>query len=268
MNRIEKIIPWRLKKFTREQLVKFRLRREENVLRAVLRTFRNECDSEENVQFTLIENLREEMIRANRPVEMVYYGAGGPTKGLSDEEIRAGVKVSETTEVGIPRISSPSWKGQLLFRLIRECSPENVLELGTGYGISGLYQISALKLNGKGYFYTIDGSRENQAIASEMFLKLKSNCWSIIYGQLPEILTEVLEQVGTVDFVLIDADHSYKGTRRYFEMILPHLSKGGVLVFDDITWSRDMYRAWQEISNNSKVKSSTQVRKVGICIKA
>jgi predicted O-methyltransferase YrrM len=219
-------------------------------------------------EFASLETLREEITQADRPVEMVYYGVTRRTQGMSEEEIRSGVKLQETTKTGVPRISAPPWKAQLLFRLIRESAPEKVLELGTGYGISGLYQIAALDLNGKGHFYTVDGSKDNMAIATELFQQLHSDRWATFLGPLREILPEALKETGTLDMVFVDADHGYAGTMYNFETTYPRVARGGVWVFDDVTWSADMWRAWQEICRSGKVKNAVKVRDVGICVKA
>ncbi len=258
----------RVRRAVRILSLRYTLRDQPPIRRAVLRALRDRYTEEERARFAEIERLRDDIIAADRPVEMVYYGVGRRTQGMSEDELRAGVKVKETTKTGVPRISAKPWRAQLLFGLVRECRPEKVLELGTGYGISGLYQLAALELNGKGQFYTVDGSEANVAIATELFQRLHSDRWTTFVGPLREILPEALKQTGTLDVVFVDADHSYAGTMYNFETTYPHVSRGGIWVFDDVAWSDAMSRAWQEISSSGKVSDAVNVRELGICVKA
>lgn len=248
--------------------VRYRLRGQPHIRRAVLRSLHGAYTEEEQAQLARIEELRDEIIREDRPVEMVYYGVGRRTQGMSQDDLRAGVKVEETTKTGVPRISAKPWRGRLLFLLVRECSPAKVLELGTGYGISGLYQLAALDLNGKGHFYTVDGSKDNMAIAAELFQRLGADRWTTFLGPLRDTLPRALAETGTVDMVFVDADHGYAATIYNFETTYPHLSRGGIWVFDDITWSEEMWRAWDEISRSPKVEAAVKVHTLGICVKA
>jgi predicted O-methyltransferase YrrM len=258
----------KVKRAARLVSLAYTLRDQPAIRRAVLGSLRSKHTGDETAQFARIEALRHEITQADRPVEMVYYGVTRRTQGMSEDELRAGVKVEETTKTGVPRISAPPWKAQLLFRLVRECRPTKVLELGTGYGISGLYQLAAVELNGHGHFYTVDGSGENMAIASELFERLGSDRWTTFLGPLRETLPGVLERTGTVDMVFVDADHGYAGTMYNFETTYPYVSDGGIWVFDDVTWSPEMWQAWQEISRSEKAKNAVQVREIGICVKA
>jgi hypothetical protein len=44
------------------------------------------------------------------------------------------------------------------------------------------------------------------------------------------------------------------------------LADGALLVFDDISWSGGMKRAWKTIILDERVKISVDLRQIGICI--
>ncbi|MFC6974511.1 CmcI family methyltransferase [Halomicroarcula sp. GCM10025709] len=60
--------------------------------------------------------------------------------------------------------------------------------------------------------------------------------------------TAVTDHVESVDFVFIDADKSYTGVRRHFEMYEPLVSDGGVLAIHDTQYNEGVSRFWEEVS--------------------
>ncbi|MDE1828873.1 MAG: glycosyltransferase [Thaumarchaeota archaeon] len=72
----------------------------------------------------------------------------------------------------------------------------------------------------------------------------------------PNTVTEVKKIVGGmgIDFILIDADHSYEGVKKDFEMYSKLVSDGGIIAFHDINSGTEDHvggvpRFWSEISS-------------------
>lgn len=235
---------------------------------ALRKASRNQFSSTELQGFQLIESLRKRMTQAKRPVEMIYYGVGGPTKNCSPDQISRGVLIRETTDQGIPRISAGSWKGRLLYCLVHELAPQTVLELGTGYGVSGMYQILALKHSGRGVFHSIDASEPNQQIARELYRQLGYDKWNTHLGRLEEALPALLTKIPAPGFAYLDADHSYEGTVKYTGLLLQNLQPDGLMVLDDIHWSDGMNRAWRQAQAHPHVAESAEYRDLGIIVRA
>ncbi len=53
---------------------------------------------------------------------------------------------------------------------------------------------------------------------------------------------------------------------RYFKQVLPYLSDPAVIVFDDISWSPGMRKAWTEIENDEHVSASIDLNNIGIVV--
>ena len=66
------------------------------------------------------------------------------------------------------------------------------------------------------------------------------------------------------DCIIIDANHTYEATLRYFEISLKTLNEGGVIIFDDIYWSSEMTRAWKKIIKKKKIHISIDFFKSGL----
>ena len=47
---------------------------------------------------------------------------------------------------------------------------------------------------------------------------------------------------------------------------MPYLSNGAVVVFDDISWSTGMRKAWAEIEEDERVSASIDLHTMGIAL--
>jgi predicted O-methyltransferase YrrM len=159
----------------------------------------------------------------------------------------------------------PLW-GRFFFALVRELQPQSCVELGTGLGLSGLYEGAALRLNGSGSLTTFD--REDAArIAEEGFQRAGlSDRVTLCFGDIDETLPAVGPSLAPVDFALLDAEHSGPATTRHFELLLPHLGDQAVLVFDDITQTEEMRRAWRDIVAHPRVVFNLALRRYGVVV--
>jgi len=159
----------------------------------------------------------------------------------------------------------PAW-GAFLMRLVRELRPRSCLELGTGIGISAGYEAAALELNGGGRLITLDGSAEWAAIAEEGLASLGLGGVEFSVGPIEGTLPNVLERLAPVDYALVDAEHTEEATVGYFESIVPHMSPRGVMVFDDIPWSRELRRTWRRIAGDERVSAAFALGRMGVAV--
>ena len=65
----------------------------------------------------------------------------------------------------------------------------------------------------------------------------------------------------SIDFLFIDGDHSYEGVKNDFEMYKPLVSKGGIIVLDDI-YKKDegVPKLWNELKQEH---NCTEIGSVG-----
>ena len=92
---------------------------------------------------------------------------------------------------------------------------------------------------------------------------------AFLLGGLPFLFSDVkhfLKKNKGIDFIFIDGHHDKKATLSYFRQILPYLSDGAILVFDDIYWSSGMEKAWNTIRKDPNLKISVDFLNIGICI--
>jgi hypothetical protein len=83
-------------------------------------------------------------------------------------------------------------------------------------------------------------------------------------GPISETLPKLIQDIPKVDFALLDANHTYRSTMEYYELILPKIQSTTILAIGDIHWSREMERAWEEIKSFPEVALSIDFFECGI----
>jgi len=72
------------------------------------------------------------------------------------------------------------------------------------------------------------------------------------------------EYTRALDVAYVDANHTYEATMRYVNYLLPLLPVKGIIVLDDIHYSEQMERAWNELKADPRVTTSMDLYHVGI----
>jgi predicted O-methyltransferase YrrM len=122
--------------------------------------------------------------------------------------------------------------GAALRALAAATTAKNVVEVGTGAGVSGLWLLRGMRPDG--VLTTVDVEAANQAAAKEAFTEagIATSRYRLINGSAPEVLPRLTDSV--YDVVFVDAD---KGTYSlYYEQGVRLLRPGGVLAFDNMLW--------------------------------
>jgi predicted O-methyltransferase YrrM len=163
--------------------------------------------------------------------------------------------------------SKPRDWGRFLYRIVRELRPERCLELGTSVGMSGCYIAAGLSANSSGRLITIEGEEQAANVARGVFERVGvgARVESRI-GRFTDEMPSALQALGGVDLAFIDGHHEYAPTISYFETIREVTAPGGLLVFDDITYSREMKAAWSEVRAHAGVTGSMTIGTVGFAV--
>lgn len=198
-----------------------------------------------------IEALRKEMLKTEEWITILDLGAGS-RKGNSNQRM-----VSKIANTAL----KPRKYSQLLFRLADYLKSSTILELGTSLGITTCY-LASVQHNAR--VITMEGVPGIAVKASDNFRRMGFENIRMIEGNFDETLEPMLQQTGKVDFGYIDGNHRFEPTLRYFNQIFPYLQPGGCLVFDDIHWSKDMEKAWNEIKSDSRVSLTIDLFFIGL----
>jgi predicted O-methyltransferase YrrM len=203
--------------------------------------------------FKKIEQQRKQLMNNNNPLMdgtlSVRWGA--------DENIR----IADAC-----RASKPYRSAINLYYLIRELQPRIILELGTNLGISSSYLALAGKTDTSSKIITLDASPYRIRVAKSVHKNLGLQNISYHTGLFTNTLPGVLKENNPIDFAFIDGHHQYQPTIDYFNEIFLSSTDSTVYVFDDITWSDGMKKAWNEITNDPKVQVSFDIGVLGIVV--
>ena len=131
----------------------------------------------------------------------------------------------------LPRMLSGHFQGRVLSMLAKLIRPMHILEIGTYTGYSALCLCEGMQENGT--LHTIDIKEELVDFQRKHFDK---SPWG---EQIFQHLGEAVEIIPTLDLkfdlVFIDADK--ENYLNYFELIVPIMNKGGIILSDNVLWS-------------------------------
>lgn len=123
------------------------------------------------------------------------------------------------------------YQGRLLSILSKMVRPRRVLEIGTYMGYSALCLAEGLADDGR--VITLDVEPETHEIAKGYWSR--SALGAKIDGRLGDALAIIPELDETFDLVFIDADKPNYGA--YYDLAMPRLRRGGVILADNVLWS-------------------------------
>ena len=139
------------------------------------------------------------------------------------------------------------YQGRVLSLISRLIRPHTILELGTYTGYSALCLAEGLRPDG--FLHTIDKNEELSGMQRRYFDRSPFGAQIIQHTGLALELLPGMNEL--FDLVFIDADKMEYPD--YFEMVLPRVRKGGVILMDNVLWSGKVLEPPQEKDHTSKV---------------
>lgn len=142
-----------------------------------------------------------------------------------------------------PRMLSGHFQGRVLSMLSKIINPKHILELGTYTGYATLCLAEGLKSDGT--IDTIDINEELEDIQQKYFSA------SAFKDQIIQHVGNALDIVPTLnkkfDLVFIDADK--ENYINYWNLIVPVMNKGGIILSDNVLWSG---KVLEDVQKNDK----------------
>lgn len=199
---------------------------------------------------TIVHNLRNNLTSNKTIVD--YQDIGSNSPHFSSPKRTIG-------DIATTSLLPEKWC-QLLFRTSRYVEATNIIELGTSMGLTTLH----LAQNPKSVVHTFEGNRAMVNIAQTNFESLGVKNIRIIDGNIDQSLPNHLQNPAKVHFAFIDANHRYKATVTYFEILAKRMADKGVIVLDDIHLTPEMHQAWNELKHHDLVYGSIDLFRMGI----
>ena len=136
-----------------------------------------------------------------------------------------------------PRMLSGHFQGRFLSLLSKLINPKHILEIGTYTGYAALCLAEGLQKNGT--LDTIDINEELVTIQNKYF---KLSLWS---DQITNYLGNAIDIIPNLnkkyDLVFIDADK--ENYINYFNLVVPMMNAGGIILSDNVLWSGKVLEA-------------------------
>jgi len=146
-----------------------------------------------------------------------------------------------------PRMLSGHFQGRVLSMISKLVNPLHILEIGTYTGYAALCLAEGLKEGGT--LDTIDNNEELYDFQRKYF---DLSPWKDSIAQHLGNALDIIPNLGKkFDLVFIDADK--ENYPNYFEMIVPMVNKGGVILSDNVLWSGKVLEAVKPNDRSTKV---------------
>ena len=164
-----------------------------------------------------------------------------------EPDLLAALNKETYQKILLPRMLSGHFQGRVLSMLSKLIRPVNILEIGTFTGYAALCLCEGMQENGQ--LHTIDIKEELETIQRKYFDK--SPWGSQIFQHLGEAIDIIPTLELKFDLVFIDADK--ENYLNYFELILPKMNKGGIILSDNVLWSGKVLEPLQKNDSSTKV---------------
>jgi predicted O-methyltransferase YrrM len=188
------------------------------------------------------QQARKELLKDHRRIEISDKSAG--SQAFSDDKR----KISAVEKnAGIS-----TKKARILQNIVLHRNPESILELGTSLGLGSL----ALSLPKKGQLTTVEACSNSLKVAKNLFEHYQIGSFVSTQNLDFDTYLDQLEKNVLFDLVIIDGNHTYEATWRYFNKISKHIHTQSLIILDDLYWSKEMTNAWEDICKSAQVSIS------------
>jgi len=149
----------------------------------------------------------------------------------NEPELLAALNKETHQKILQPRMLSGHFQGRVLSMITKLVNPKHILEIGTYTGYATLCLAEGLQTGG-----TLDTMDVNEELYDFQRKYFDLSPWK---DQITQHLGEALDIIPTLnkkfDLVFIDADK--ENYVNYFNVIVPLMNKGGIILSDNVLWS-------------------------------
>lgn len=180
-------------------------------------------------------------------------GAGAQPlwEGYADSNVGGETRKPEAVRTAVLMGEMYSW-------LVQRWKPEIVVEFGTAFGVSGMYFLAGLEINGRGRLLTFEPNEVWRPMAVRC-LSAISGRYTSVSGTFEENVDKILANGERIDLAFIDAIHTSAFVRPQLEIVVARCSDRALIILDDINFSDDMRKCWHEVSRQDRFVSSLEL---------
>ena len=165
----------------------------------------------------------------------------------NEPELLAKLNKETYQKILLPRMCSGHFQGRVLSMLSKLVNPKNILEIGTFTGYAALCLCEGMQQSGQ--LHTID-IKEELVDFQRKYFDL-SNFGTQIHQHLGNAIDIIPKIDLKFDLVFIDADK--ENYINYFNLILPKMNKGGIILSDNVLWTGKVVAPLQKNDISTKI---------------
>ncbi len=178
-----------------------------------------------------------------------YFGLENYPKNVSTSAVRSSNQVRTARKTGM-----------FYSAITASLKPKEVVEIGTAFGVSGMYWCAGLSMNGFGRFTGFEPNTAWSPYAKSNVSAILDHA-QVIEGTFEENQNSVPE---TIDLAFIDAIHTPEFVEDQLNLVLERAREGTVIVLDDIRFSSQMTDYWLHIRDDDRFSAAFEyTRRVG-----
>jgi predicted O-methyltransferase YrrM len=198
-----------------------------------------------------IELYRQQLLNNQKEITILDLGAGADLKGNASRTIAQIAKGA----------LKPKKYSTLLSRIVAYFQPRHVVEMGTSLGITTCYLAYGVP---EASVVTMEGAPTVAQEALTTFKNLGFQNIQLIEGNFDQSLPNYLQSISAVGIAYVDGNHKYTPTMHYFNLLLAKSDEHSIFIFDDIHWSSEMEKAWEEIKADARISLTIDLFYIGI----
>jgi predicted O-methyltransferase YrrM len=165
----------------------------------------------------------------------------------NEPELLAALNRETHQKILQPRMLSGHFQGRVLSMISKLINPQHILEIGTYTGYATLCLAEGLQENG-----TLDTMDVNEELYDFQRKYFDLSPWK---DKITQHLGNALDMIPSLnkkfDLVFIDADKD--NYINYFNMIVPMMNKGGIILSDNVLWSGKVLEPAKENDKSTKI---------------
>lgn len=178
---------------------------------------------------------------------------------VRDTWMRLSLRAADASEA-VAALSSPAPACALLHRLVLLARPAWVVELGSAFGIASVAMAGALATLGTGRFDGVELEGWKADLADRAVRALLGERGRVHEGRVEDVFPALAAARDTpLGMAFVDAVHTFDATWAHHRLLAARVAPGGLVVYDDASWSDDMRRCWAAVADAPEVTDAVLV---------
>ena len=161
------------------------------------------------------------------------------------------------------QVSTSAEMGRFFAQVVVWRKPALIVEIGSAFGVSGMYWLAGLEINQSGHLLTFEPNDRWAAIARDNLAAISPR-FDLVEGTFEENIGILGTRGSGIEIAFIDAIHTRSIVMSQLELVRSRSAPGALLVLDDIDFSEDMRACWDALVADNHYVAVAEIGRVGL----